>query len=287
MDRLGIFVSLVLTIVLAQMCDSQKDFAGGRHEGAGARDVWDQERARARNQGHSTGGIGDDSSARQPTESSYRTHNNNSRSGRGTEQLKSAVSQQESRHATVVETGSPVTPQKTDASYKEWDSTVPSDSTRITPNQRTASNPSQQRHRITTRQNPTGSGNKPRTTSLRRLVGPNVCGGQQCCSGWAVAPGTNRCIKPDCQPPCQNRGSCSRPHTCVCRSGFQGAHCEEVAPEQVYIRTGASRALMPVRPGGGGSGGAQQQRRRPGGGSTRTQTPRPQAPVTRRPLATA
>ncbi|XP_064183749.1 latent-transforming growth factor beta-binding protein 2-like [Anguilla rostrata] len=287
MDRFGIFVSLVLTIVLAQMCDSQKDFAGGRHEGAGARDVWDQERARARNQGHSTGGIGDDSSARQPTESSYRTHNNNSRSGRGTEQLKSALSQQESRHATVVETGSPVTPQKTDASYKEWDSTVPSDSTRITPNQRTASNPSQQRHRITTRQNPTGSGNKPRTTSLRRLVGPNVCGGQQCCSGWAVAPGTNRCIKPDCQPPCQNRGSCSRPHTCVCRSGFQGAHCEEVAPEQVYIRTGASRALMPVRPGGGGSGGAQQQRRRPGGGSTRTQTPRPQAPVTRRPLATA
>ncbi|KAJ8288856.1 hypothetical protein COCON_G00015150 [Conger conger] len=164
-------------------------------------------------------------------------------------------------------------------------------STRRTPKQRTARSPSQQRHRINTRQNPAGNGNKPSTASLRRLVGPNVCGGQQCCSGWAVAPGTNRCIKPDCQPPCQNRGSCSRPHTCVCRSGFQGAHCEEVAPEQVYIRSGTSRALMPVRPG---SGPQQQQRRRPSerqaadsASGGRAQTPRPQAPVTRPPLATA
>ncbi|KAJ8341540.1 hypothetical protein SKAU_G00338310 [Synaphobranchus kaupii] len=197
--------------------------------------------------------------------------------GRGIEQLKSALSQQEIRHAAVVE------------SHKEGDST------RITTNQRTASNPSLQKHRISTRQNPTGNGNKPRTTSLRRLVGPNVCGGQQCCSGWAVAPGTNRCIKPDCQPPCQNRGSCSRPHTCVCRSGFQGAHCEEVAPEQVYIRTGSSRTHMPVRPG---SATHPQQRRRTGerqtgasasasGSGSRAQTPRPQAPVTRQPLATA
>ncbi|KAJ3613647.1 hypothetical protein NHX12_019893 [Muraenolepis orangiensis] len=51
----------------------------------------------------------------------------------------------------------------------------------------------------------------------------------------------------DCQPPCQNRGSCSRPHTCVCRSGFQGARCEEVTPEQVYIRDGG--ALKWVQPG--------------------------------------
>lgn len=37
-----------------------------------------------------------------------------------------------------------------------------------------------------------------------------------------------------CQPPCQNRGSCSRPQLCVCRSGFRGARCEEVIPEEEF-----------------------------------------------------
>ncbi|XP_066523108.1 latent-transforming growth factor beta-binding protein 2-like [Hoplias malabaricus] len=124
-----------------------------------------------------------------------------------------------------------------------------------------------------------------RVTQPKKLVGPHVCGGQQCCSGWAVAPGTNRCIKPDCQPPCQNRGSCSRPHTCVCRSGFQGERCEELAPEQVYIRTGTSRVLIPVKPGSEVSQ-RQSARRRPTerqaiDTSSRTQTPKP--PVTRLP----
>ncbi|XP_006778936.1 PREDICTED: latent-transforming growth factor beta-binding protein 2 [Myotis davidii] len=61
----------------------------------------------------------------------------------------------------------------------------------------------------------------------------NVCGGK-CCPGWTTANSTNHCIKPVCQPPCQNRGSCSRPQLCVCRSGFRGARCEEVIPEEEF-----------------------------------------------------
>ncbi|XP_061898280.1 latent-transforming growth factor beta-binding protein 1-like isoform X2 [Entelurus aequoreus] len=117
---------------------------------------------------------------------------------------------------------------------------------------------SQSRSRVNRRQGRKSS--TASSSSPRRLVGPNVCGGQQCCSGWAVAPGTNRCIKPDCQPPCQNRGSCSRPHTCVCRSGFQGPRCEEVAPEQVYIHDrGALRRIQP----GSNPFQKDQPRRRP------------------------
>ncbi|XP_037096872.1 latent-transforming growth factor beta-binding protein 2-like [Syngnathus acus] len=132
--------------------------------------------------------------------------------------------------------------------------------------------PPQPRARVNRRQNS--------KSSTRRLVGPNVCGGQQCCSGWAVAPGTNRCIKPDCQPPCQNRGSCSRPHTCVCRSGFQGSRCEEVAPEQVYIHDRGS--LRRVQPGSNPFHRDQPRRRQE---STKVQTPRPA--TTRQPVRSA
>ncbi|XP_014745837.1 PREDICTED: latent-transforming growth factor beta-binding protein 2 isoform X2 [Sturnus vulgaris] len=76
------------------------------------------------------------------------------------------------------------------------------------------------------------------------MAGPNVCG-RQCCPGWTTAPGTNRCIKPVCDPPCQNKGSCSRPQVCTCRSGFQGFRCEEVVPEQEYHPPGAAAAFQP------------------------------------------
>uniref|UniRef100_A0A8C0VAM5 Latent-transforming growth factor beta-binding protein 1 n=1 Tax=Cyanistes caeruleus TaxID=156563 RepID=A0A8C0VAM5_CYACU len=48
-----------------------------------------------------------------------------------------------------------------------------------------------------------------------------------------------------CDPPCQNRGSCSRPQVCTCRSGFQGFRCEEVVPEQEYHPPGAVAAFQP------------------------------------------
>uniref|UniRef100_A0A096LZI3 Latent-transforming growth factor beta-binding protein 2 n=1 Tax=Poecilia formosa TaxID=48698 RepID=A0A096LZI3_POEFO len=141
------------------------------------------------------------------------------------------------------------------------------------------------RHPRTSRVNRRQS-SKPGSSSTRRLAGPNVCGGQQCCSGWAVAPGTNRCIKPDCQPPCQNRGSCSRPHTCVCRSGFQGPRCEEVAPEQVYIRERGT--LRRIQPGTKPFQRDPPQRRpseRKAADTTKLQTPRPV--TTKQPAQTA
>uniref|UniRef100_A0A8C1G380 Latent-transforming growth factor beta-binding protein 1 n=1 Tax=Cyprinus carpio TaxID=7962 RepID=A0A8C1G380_CYPCA len=63
-----------------------------------------------------------------------------------------------------------------------------------------------------------------------RLVGPfslvNVCGGQ-CCVGWSKTPGSQRCTKPNCMPPCKNGGMCLRPHICVCKPGSKGKACEQ------------------------------------------------------------
>ncbi|XP_075388541.1 latent-transforming growth factor beta-binding protein 2 isoform X2 [Tenrec ecaudatus] len=73
----------------------------------------------------------------------------------------------------------------------------------------------------------------PQAQPRGRLTGRNVCGGQ-CCPGWTTSNSTSHCIKPVCQPPCQNRGSCSRPQLCICRSGFRGARCEEVIPEEEF-----------------------------------------------------
>ncbi|XP_055496106.1 latent-transforming growth factor beta-binding protein 2-like isoform X2 [Leucoraja erinacea] len=105
---------------------------------------------------------------------------------------------------------------------------------------RLAAGASQSRSRQFARQN------QGRRAPSRRLIGPNVCG-KQCCSGWSVSQSTNRCMKPVCDPPCQNRGSCSRPQVCVCRSGFRGSRCEEVVPEQPYNPRGLSSRSLPSR----------------------------------------
>uniref|UniRef100_A0A8B9FUM0 Latent-transforming growth factor beta-binding protein 1 n=1 Tax=Amazona collaria TaxID=241587 RepID=A0A8B9FUM0_9PSIT len=60
-----------------------------------------------------------------------------------------------------------------------------------------------------------------------------------CCPRW-VPP-----LWAVCDPPCQNKGSCSRPQVCTCRSGFQGSRCEEVVPEQEYHPPGAAAAFQP------------------------------------------
>ncbi|XP_067844782.1 latent-transforming growth factor beta-binding protein 1 isoform X3 [Heptranchias perlo] len=63
----------------------------------------------------------------------------------------------------------------------------------------------------------------------QQLNGVNVCGGQ-CCHGWAQAPGSQRCTKPNCTPKCQNGGMCLRPQLCVCKPGTKGKTCEEMSP---------------------------------------------------------
>uniref|UniRef100_UPI00398E356E latent-transforming growth factor beta-binding protein 1 isoform X4 n=1 Tax=Pristiophorus japonicus TaxID=55135 RepID=UPI00398E356E len=61
-----------------------------------------------------------------------------------------------------------------------------------------------------------------------QLNGVNVCGGQ-CCHGWAQAPGSQRCTKPNCSPQCRNGGMCLRPQFCVCKPGNKGKACEQTS----------------------------------------------------------
>ncbi|XP_023273034.1 latent-transforming growth factor beta-binding protein 2 [Seriola lalandi dorsalis] len=256
MDRAGFAVLMLFTVALMQVGNSHKDTTGGRKECAGAdRAVWDQQQSRVRSQGHLPRGPEDRASSKPSGETYPRT----------------------SQYRTLVRvprgTSSRASPAHAAGVSREDHASAPRDGA-----QRTARQPVslQHRARVNRRQS-------SKSANTRRLVGPNVCGGQQCCSGWALAPGTNRCIKPDCQPPCQNRGSCSRPHTCVCRSGFQGPRCEEVAPEQVYIHDGG--ALRRVRPGTNPFQ-KDQPRRRPSErqaiDTTKVQTPRPA--TTRQPV---
>nr|XP_048272104.1 latent-transforming growth factor beta-binding protein 1 isoform X4 [Myodes glareolus] len=68
-------------------------------------------------------------------------------------------------------------------------------------------------------------GSRLQVQQKQQLQGINVCGGQ-CCHGWSKAPGSQRCTKPSCVPPCQNGGMCLRPQLCVCKPGTKGKACE-------------------------------------------------------------
>ncbi|XP_030574575.1 latent-transforming growth factor beta-binding protein 2 [Archocentrus centrarchus] len=267
MDRAGFAVLMVLTVVLMRVGDSHKDTTGGSIEGAGAgRAVFDQPQSRGISRGHSPRGPRDGASSRTSGDSSPGISQSRTvvRLPRGTS------SQENRKHISKAR----------DAAGTSGEDLVsaPLDGARRTARQPVSQ---QQRNRVNRRQSSRRS-----SASTKRLIGPNVCGGHQCCSGWALAPGTNRCIKPDCQPPCQNRGSCSRPHTCVCRSGFQGPRCEEVAPEQVYIRDGG--ALRRIQPGTNPFQKDQPQRRpseKHAAETTKTKTTQPTA--TKQPIHTA
>lgn len=253
MKRAGFAVLIVVIVALVRVAGSHEETAGGWKEGSAASQViWPQQQFRGNSRGHSRAPR-DGASSKISGETSHGI----SRSVTLVRVPRGASAQEDRRH--LSKTG---LAHAADASREELVSA-----------QRTPRHPvsQQQRARVNRRQS-----SKPTSASTRRLVGPNVCGGHQCCSGWALAPGTNRCIKPDCQPPCQNRGSCSRPHTCVCRSGFQGPRCEEVAPEQVYIRERG--ALRRIQPGASPFQRDQPQRRpseRHATDTTKVQIPRP------------
>ncbi|MBN3317837.1 LTBP1 protein, partial [Atractosteus spatula] len=81
-----------------------------------------------------------------------------------------------------------------------------------------------------------------------QISGVNVCGGQ-CCHGWSKGPGSLRCTKPNCVPPCQNGGMCLRPQLCVCKPGTKGKACEQkTLPSTPPMSGNGHNAVVPQRP---------------------------------------
>ncbi|XP_075392128.1 latent-transforming growth factor beta-binding protein 1 isoform X6 [Tenrec ecaudatus] len=89
-----------------------------------------------------------------------------------------------------------------------------------------------------------GGGSRLQVHPKQQLQGVNVCGGE-CCHGWSKAPGSQRCTKPSCVPPCQNGGMCLRPQLCVCKPGTKGKACETVTTQD------ASSTAVAGGPGSG------------------------------------
>ncbi|CAL8286351.1 unnamed protein product [Lota lota] len=277
MDRVGVTFLMLLSVALMRVSDSERpDSTGGTDDGASARALVRDRQSTVRSlvllPKRPEDSVSSTASSRNVNVNETSSASFLSHSARGTpenEPKRSSLQRDSSgsRHAPAIKW---VSTHGTDNSS----ATALRDSARRTARQ-VVQLPSRHRSRVPNRQNSRHS---------RRIAGPNVCGSQQCCSGWALAPGTSRCIKPDCQPPCQNRGSCSRPHTCVCRSGFQGARCEEVTPEQVYIRDGG--ALRRVKPGTNPFQ-KDQARRRPAERQALDTARPPQTTATRAPLHAA
>ncbi|XP_063161438.1 latent-transforming growth factor beta-binding protein 1 isoform X2 [Candoia aspera] len=101
------------------------------------------------------------------------------------------------------------------------------------------------RSKIQQRQsNSTSSAKVHPKAHLRQLQGVNVCGGQ-CCHGWSKVPGSQRCTKPNCSPPCQNGGMCLRPQLCVCKPGTKGSICEDATKQETVSPGGSGPATPP------------------------------------------
>ncbi|XP_053159827.1 latent-transforming growth factor beta-binding protein 1 isoform X4 [Hemicordylus capensis] len=81
-------------------------------------------------------------------------------------------------------------------------------------------------------------------SNLQQLQGVNVCGAQ-CCHGWSKAPGSQRCTKPNCSPPCQNGGMCLRPQLCVCKPGTKGNTCEDTTKQETASPGGLGPGTPP------------------------------------------
>lgn len=149
MDRAGFAFLVLLAVALVRISDSQRGTTGGRKEGAGAgRAVWDQQKSRDRNQGHSP---------TQDAASSASSNQTSGRSGTRTRLPRGASSQVGDRHPSVAASAHAA------GASREDTASAPRD---VAP--RTVRHPISQQHRakVNRRQS-----SRLSSASTRRLVG--------------------------------------------------------------------------------------------------------------------